>query len=47
MACRVICGAGEDVGKVVLRVDAVEFAVSISEYIAAARRPPASEPAKR
>jgi hypothetical protein len=37
----------EDVGEIGLRVDPLSFAVSIKEYIAAARRPPASDPAKR
>src|ERR1700720_336178 len=37
----------EDVGKIRLRVEPLSFAVSISEYIAEARGPPASEPIKR
>jgi hypothetical protein len=37
----------EHISKVVLRVDGVAHAVSISEYIAAARQPPASDPVKR
>jgi len=34
-------------GKIRLRVEPLSFAVSISEYIADARGPPASEPIKR
>jgi hypothetical protein len=43
---RVAGGPREDVGEIDLWVDAVELC-RLDEYIAAARRPPASDPAKR
>ena len=47
MPDRMVGDAGEQAGKIELGVAAVELAISIRGYIAAARRPPTSEPAKR
>jgi hypothetical protein len=45
---RTVDDAGEDVGEVEFRIEAVQLgALSISEHITAPRRPPASEPATR
>jgi len=38
---------GDDVGEPSFRINVVELQLSMSVYMIAARRPPASEPAKR
>jgi hypothetical protein len=45
MPGRMVGDPGEHVGNVELRIEALSLALSISEYIAAARRPPVSDPA--